>query len=134
MTTHQLQQKRNKKCNEVVNPTEVKSSRKSALPKKPREGMVDCPEVTSVRKSSRLASATPEKVTVALKQKPKSKSKATVQSQKQSQTPKEAGENVNLGSTNVRRKLELQKQRDEDENIDESENMDENNIEVRSYN
>ncbi|KAK1386144.1 hypothetical protein POM88_023879 [Heracleum sosnowskyi] len=127
VTTHQLQQqKKSKKPAEVYSPrksarlnnaqgiipNEVKSSRKPALLKNPRQGRGENVDVTSARKSERLVSAKPEiSVDAALKQKPKST---------EAEMPK---------SANVRRKLDLHNPRDEGEDIDGDENMDENDIE-----
>ncbi|KAK1400869.1 hypothetical protein POM88_000474 [Heracleum sosnowskyi] len=93
-------------------PNEVKSSRKPAILKNPRQGRGENVEVTSARNSARLVSGRPEiSVDAALKQKPKST---------EVETPK---------SANVRRKLDLHNPRDEGEDIDGDENMDENDIE-----
>ncbi|KAK1390784.1 hypothetical protein POM88_018962 [Heracleum sosnowskyi] len=127
VTTHQLQQqKKSKKPTEVYSPrksarlnnaqgiipNEVKSSRKPAILKNPRQGRGENVEVTSARNSARLVSGRPEiSVDAALKQKPKST---------EVETPK---------SANVQRKLDLHNPRDEGEDIDGDENMDENDIE-----
>lgn len=93
--------------------------------------MGDYADVSSVRKSIRLGSATPKKGNVVLQEKPKSILGKSAQKLGLVKNPKDGDAANDIPkSAYVRRKLDLHNLSDEDKNIDETEKMDENQFEV----